>query len=185
MIDRETEQMLSAIQLELRRTLGMRELVKEAARLALKSLRDQRQRQSLPNDNKASHRHVKETEIKTPKVSNESEVYIGSNAQPAQEVANSRSENIGARKARSTYIAVATDRALWKRADGRCEFIEPTSDCRCCETRYLQREHVTPRALGGSNQLENLELLCPAHNRYRALNVFGAEKMKSHVAALR
>jgi 5-methylcytosine-specific restriction endonuclease McrA len=42
------------------------------------------------------------------------------------------------------------------------------ADGRLCESRYqLQVDHIISRSAGGSNEVENLELLCGVHNRYK------------------
>lgn len=34
--------------------------------------------------------------------------------------------------------------------------------------------------MGGEATLENIELLCATHNQWRAIKVFGLEKMRRH-----
>lgn len=47
-----------------------------------------------------------------------------------------------------------------------------------CGSRYqLQRDHIVPRALGGTNDPENLRWLCRAHNVHAAERIFGIKFM--------
>ncbi|MEZ0391556.1 MAG: HNH endonuclease [Pseudobdellovibrionaceae bacterium] len=54
----------------------------------------------------------------------------------------------------------------------------------CQAQFYLQAEHIVPFAKGGTHELSNLELLCPAHNRLRAVQQFGIKKMKNYLPEL-
>jgi hypothetical protein len=72
---------------------------------------------------------------------------------------------------RLKYYGREFDRVLWQRAESRCEFVR-------CDCKFgLQREHVIPLARGGTNELSNMELLCATHNRLRARQNFGNEKI--------
>ena len=52
-----------------------------------------------------------------------------------------------------------------KRDGGRCRFVGPNGQ-RCDSTHELQIDHIRPWARGGDSSLENLRLLCGAHNRH-------------------
>lgn len=57
------------------------------------------------------------------------------------------------------YLPVA------KRADNRCEY------CRASEKAFnfpFQVEHIIPQARGGSDDLDNLALACPACNMFKS-----------------
>ena len=65
-------------------------------------------------------------------------------------------------------IPAAVRRHIWLRDRGRCTYRDPESG-RCCGSRHLvQIDHIQPYAMGGSACVENLRLLCSAHNRARA-----------------
>jgi 5-methylcytosine-specific restriction endonuclease McrA len=52
-----------------------------------------------------------------------------------------------------------------KLRDGaRCRYLYANGH-RCSQMRYLQIHHVIPKAQGGSDDMENLTLLCPQHHR--------------------
>ena len=71
----------------------------------------------------------------------------------------------------------ATRRAVFERDGERCTFTD-SGGCRCPATTWLELDHVTPRARGGTNDLENLRVRCRAHNLLYAERYFG----KEHVA---
>jgi len=71
------------------------------------------------------------------------------------------------------YLSVSTKRALWRRAEGCCEHIDPKTTARCSSKHALERDHIKPVALGGDNSLGNLTLHCRAHNSRRAVKTFG------------
>ncbi|MNL21242.1 HNH endonuclease [compost metagenome] len=72
-----------------------------------------------------------------------------------------------------TAISVSTKRQLWSRAQACCEHIDQTSKERCTSKFALEEDHIQPVALGGNNDLGNLQLLCRAHNSRRAIETFG------------
>jgi hypothetical protein len=78
---------------------------------------------------------------------------------------------------RPTYYRREFDRALWEKAGSRCEFVDEETGRRCDCRFGLQREHVIPLALGGSNDLSNMQLLCATHNQLRARRAFGNKKI--------
>jgi hypothetical protein len=78
---------------------------------------------------------------------------------------------------RPTYYRRELDRALWEKAGARCEFVDSKTGRRCDCRFGLQREHVIPLALGGVNDISNMQLLCATHNQLRARRVFGDKKI--------
>lgn len=81
---------------------------------------------------------------------------------------------------RLTYYGKEFDRALWERAGSQCEYVAPKTRCRCSCKFGLQREHIIPIGMGGTNELSNMQLLCRAHNDLRARKVFGNKKIDAH-----
>ena len=47
-----------------------------------------------------------------------------------------------------------------------------------------QIEHRVPIAKGGTHTIDNLELLCANHNRFRAVQAFGLIKMRRYIPSL-
>jgi hypothetical protein len=79
------------------------------------------------------------------------------------------------------YVPAAIRREVWQRDGGCCTFAE-ASGRRCRERAGLEVHHERAFALGGSTTLENLRLLCRAHNALLAERDFGrahVELMKS------
>jgi hypothetical protein len=77
-------------------------------------------------------------------------------------------------------VPVAIQRAVWERDGSQCTFVD-SQGCRCAERRFLTLEHRTPFALGGPPTLENLCLLCSAHNLASARQVFGAQHSEAKI----
>jgi 5-methylcytosine-specific restriction endonuclease McrA len=88
-------------------------------------------------------------------------------AQPAPSAAN-----------KSRAIPSAMRAKIKARDDHRCQYSDPRSGRKCGARLFLQVEHKTPFALGGKHSEENLELLCTNHNRLRAMQKFGREKIE-------
>jgi hypothetical protein len=75
---------------------------------------------------------------------------------------------------RTRHIPKHIERAVWERDADRCTYVGPNGE-RCPSTTYLEIEHKTPFALGGENTLENLCLLCRAHNQLLREQIFGKD----------
>lgn len=71
--------------------------------------------------------------------------------------------------------------ALWIRDQGQCTFVQSNTHARCPQKTHLEVDHIQPRALGGDSSLENLRLLCKAHNQRAAIRVFGLRKMEKYI----
>jgi hypothetical protein len=74
-------------------------------------------------------------------------------------------------RARSRRIPAAVKRAVWERDGGQCAFVGPEG--RCAERGFLEYHHREPFAVGGRTTVENLQLLCRAHNGFEAREYFG------------
>ena len=73
----------------------------------------------------------------------------------------------------SRHVPVEVARQVWERDQGQCTFRD-SEGRRCTERRFLTFEHRLPYALRGPPTLDNLCLLCQAHNFHTARQVFGA-----------
>lgn len=67
-------------------------------------------------------------------------------------------------KISSRFIPRAVKNAVFRRDDARCAFVDPATGRRCDSQYQLQFDHVIPYARGGGTTMENLRLLCAAHN---------------------
>ncbi len=84
----------------------------------------------------------------------------------------------------SRHLPAAVQRAAWQRDGGRCTFTD-ASGRRCPAVAGLEFHHAIPFALGGDHSLENVHLLCKAHNRYQAELDFGAGFVRQRIAERR
>jgi hypothetical protein len=82
------------------------------------------------------------------------------------------------------HIPAAVKRAVRERDQGRCAFVSETGK-RCESRSILQFDHIEPVARGGESTVENLRLLCRAHNQHAAERAFGAEFMCNKRAVAR
>jgi HNH endonuclease len=70
------------------------------------------------------------------------------------------------------HISAQRQRYIWSR-DQRC--------CRQCgSARFLEIDHIIPLALGGTDDVENLRLLCRPCNQRAAIEKLGSVKMQKY-----
>src|SRR5262249_5361833 len=75
------------------------------------------------------------------------------------------------------YIPAAVKRAVLQRDGERCSFVSESGQ-RCTARRMLEFDHREPVACGGQATVENVHLVCRAHNQHAAERAFGAEFME-------
>jgi HNH endonuclease len=68
------------------------------------------------------------------------------------------------RKKMRSYIPLSVQRLVFKSANHTCQFVSKITGKKCCETKFLEIDHLVPVAKGGGNEIENLRVLCRAHN---------------------
>ena len=73
---------------------------------------------------------------------------------------------------RSRAIPTATRRLVFARGNYQCQFTAPDG-IRCGQRSHLCIDHIFPFAQGGSNHLDNLQLLCWSHNNRKIEFDFG------------
>jgi hypothetical protein len=73
--------------------------------------------------------------------------------------------------ARPRHIPAEVKRAVWVRDGGKCQW--PASGGVCGSKTRLEIDHVVPVARGGASTIDNLRLLCSAHNLLAARQAFG------------
>ena len=120
--------------------------------------------------------------LKLTKQKNELEKNEKRTAQPSM---NRSTDFLSKRATKSRYISKSTRMEIQVRDQGQCQFVSPISRKQCQAKHQLQLDHKMPYAKGGSNETQNLQLLCPSHNKLRAIEEFGFEKMKKYLLALR
>ena len=75
-------------------------------------------------------------------------------------------------KKHTRYVQTKTKQAIQKIDNHQCSYKSPHG-VRCNQTAHLQIDHIRPFAKGGSSQdIENLRLLCRAHNLLAARRDF-------------
>ena len=79
---------------------------------------------------------------------------------------------------RSRHIPAAVVREVYGRDDGQCCFVARNGR-RCNSRVFLEIDHIQPFAAGGPAVVENLRLMCRAHNQWHALRYFGRERIKA------
>jgi hypothetical protein len=72
----------------------------------------------------------------------------------------------------SRHVPLEVARQVWERDGAQCSFVD-SEGRRCKERRFLTLEHDQPFALSGQPTVENISLLCSAHNAHTARLVFG------------
>jgi hypothetical protein len=75
---------------------------------------------------------------------------------------------------RPSRVTAAARREVYERDGVRCTYV--AKDGRRCEARaFLELDHAEPKALGGSDDAQNLRVRCRAHNQLWAEQAFGRE----------
>jgi 5-methylcytosine-specific restriction endonuclease McrA len=84
------------------------------------------------------------------------------------------------RDKRSRHIPAVVRDAVYKRDGGRCTFVGPNGK-RCHSTWDLEFHHdSTPFGGRGRHSVENLMLLCSAHNKLEAEKEYGKACIEKH-----
>ena len=76
----------------------------------------------------------------------------------------------------SRHIPAAVRRAVIERDGNRCRYTDERGR-RCPERNRLQFHHRHPFGLGGDHGIDNIRLMCRAHNAYLAACDYGREVM--------
>ena len=64
------------------------------------------------------------------------------------------------------YISSKVRCHVWMRDQGKCTYVCPKTKRRCASDHLLQIDHIKPFSLGGTNEADNLRLLCASHNQF-------------------
>jgi len=78
----------------------------------------------------------------------------------------------------SRHVPAAIRDAVFRRDGGRCTYVG-SGGVRCSARTGLELDHIKPFALGGGHTVDNLRLLCAAHNRLRAERSFGPRQKEA------
>ena len=74
------------------------------------------------------------------------------------------------------HIPAAVRDEVYVRDGGQCTF-KATSGKRCESRKGLEIDHIVPVSAGGTNEISNLRLLCPAHNLREGERTLGERLM--------
>lgn len=74
-------------------------------------------------------------------------------------------------------IPAHVKREVWERDGGRCTFVG-TDGHRCTCRERIEFDHRVPISKGGASTVENVRLLCRAHNQYEAERLLGEKFMR-------
>jgi hypothetical protein len=81
--------------------------------------------------------------------------------------------------AKTRHIPAAVRHAVSRRDQGRCGFVDAQGR-RCSERHRVEFHHRRPFGLGGDHTVDNIGLLCPAHNRHIAELDYGCAAIGPH-----
>ena len=99
---------------------------------------------------------------------------LGKTTRPQQKAATETSAT------RPGYIPRSVRRAVYERDGEQCTFLD--SEGRRCPSRaFLELDHVVSKALGGSDDVDNLRIRCHAHNKLHAEQVFGRAHVERRI----
>jgi hypothetical protein len=84
----------------------------------------------------------------------------------------------------SRHVPAAVRRLVHQRDGGRCCFVDAQGR-RCPERHRLEYHHRRPFGLGGGPDVDNICLMCPAHNRLMAELDYGRKAMSRHWGSAR
>jgi hypothetical protein len=82
------------------------------------------------------------------------------------------------------HVPAAVKHDVWVRDGGRCAFVSEKGH-RCESRTRLEYDQVEPVARGGRSAVENIRLLCRAHNQHEAERAFGMGFMREKRRAAR
>jgi hypothetical protein len=87
------------------------------------------------------------------------------------------------RPAKRGAVTRAARRQVVTRDGLRCAWVDDKTGRRCEARAFLEFDHMTPKARGGSGEPDEVRVLCRAHNRLYAEQVYGRElvEQKMHL----
>lgn len=94
-----------------------------------------------------------------------------SNIQGIQQTITRNSKKSSKKHARNP-IPIKTKRIIYARAQGQCEYQSPNNQ-RCPSNYQLEFDHILSVSQGGTNSINNLQLLCRTHNQIKVFKTHG------------
>lgn len=80
----------------------------------------------------------------------------------------------------SGSLPLGVRRAVLRRSDYSCEYFDVETGMVCGSRFQVEVDHIKPRALGGTDEVENLRCLCRIHNLAMAEKELGEELMSRY-----
>ena len=90
------------------------------------------------------------------------------------------SRQSGSGKRPRAAVTRAARRESYARDGERCSFVSANGK-RCAARGFLELDHIVPRALRGTGDSGNLRVVCAAHNRWFAEQIFGRERIEAAI----
>ena len=84
------------------------------------------------------------------------------------------------RKTRPGYVPRAVRRQVFERDGEQCTFVDEHGR-RCPARAFLELDHIVPRALGGTDDADNLRVACRMHNQREAERAFGRAYVEERI----
>lgn len=78
------------------------------------------------------------------------------------------------------YVSQKVKERVFEKAGHQCEYQSPEG-VRCSSRTGLQIDHILPFAICNSNDEENLQILCPAHNQFAAEEFYGSKYIEQKI----
>ncbi len=66
------------------------------------------------------------------------------------------------------HISASLRDAVWEKSGNQCSFVHEKTGRRCQSRKFLEIDHIKPFSKGGVTELDNLQLLCDAHNNLKS-----------------
>ena len=101
-----------------------------------------------------------------------------------EEATKERPAEVPAPKKRSRWIPSAVRELVLERGGYQCQFRGPDGT-RCIQRTHVQVDHIQAFSKEGKSEASNLQILCKAHNLFRAKEEFGAELIRQRIAGKR
>src|SRR5690606_28359880 len=65
------------------------------------------------------------------------------------------------------YIPTQIKKEVWIKSKGQCCYKDPKTGRICGSRKFLEVDHKEAYSRGGASTVENLQLLCSAHNAWK------------------
>lgn len=96
---------------------------------------------------------------------------------PENDLKLRRTVSVARQSKNTSYVGKNEKRQVFHKYQNQCSFIDHSINQRCDSQKYLQIDHIIPIAIGGTSAIENLRVLCRAHNQRAAIDKLGFQKM--------